>query len=412
MSVLRNVYTAPQDTAAIDAFGRLRVSQISSQLSVKQLYDNLPLYIDQETGGTGSIVHNIDETSSTMTTSTDGDFAIMQTKRTAIYGNAKSQELFWTNYDFSPQVNIVKRFGYYSSIRTTPFNSVFDGFFIESANGVYTLKVFKRGIQTAERERSQWNDPLDGTGASGVNANLNLNFIHNVDFEWLGVGRVRYFYVTKGAKVAFHEFDFTNGGSNGVIGEPSFKGVYMASPNQPLRWEIRQVGVGSGTLTTICSTVGSEGDISDRFAGYGANNGNVDLDADTINTLYAAVGIRLKSDKLFTQIDLKDVTFNASTNDDFHYEIWLNPTVAGTFTYVDDEGCVQIAWGSTANTVSGGTRIYSGVLEGANSYKVDIINDLKIGSNINGSVDELVICIRPITAGLNIFTDFNWEERL
>lgn len=413
MSNIRNVNIAAQNTASVDSFGKWRVSQTSSQISVKQIYDKFPLYVDEVINGTATSIHNAVEASTTLSTQNIGDYVILQTKRRGHYDNAKSQEIYWTYRNFGAEFQIIKRVGYFTSDTTGDYSTGFDGFFIESSDTTHTLKVYKSGTLTASRDRTLWDDPLDGTGKSGIDfGTLNLNIIQNLDFEWLGYGNIRFFFVCRGMKINFHTFDFTNGGYGGVVNEPNFVGVYMSSPHKPLRWEIRQVGVGSGEMVVTCSTVGSEGDIVNRTSGYGTNNGITDLDADVAGVLYAALGVRLKSTMLDTEVLLLDSTFNATTNDDFYYEVWLNPTVAGTFTFSDDEGSLQTAWGSTANTVTGGTRLQTGMLEGGNSYKVTLENDFKLGSKINGDRDIIVICIRPKSSGLNVFTTLNWGEKI
>ena len=47
MSYIENVNTRQQDTADIDAAGRTRVSELTTQIDIKQIYDNRPLLIDE-----------------------------------------------------------------------------------------------------------------------------------------------------------------------------------------------------------------------------------------------------------------------------------------------------------------------------------------------------------------------------
>ncbi len=67
----------------------------------------------------------------------------------------------------------------------------------------------------------------------------------SVDYQWLGVGRMRFGLDLDGILIYFTEHNCANN-------EPN---VYMSSPNQPIRYEIRQVGVGSGSFDMICSQV-------------------------------------------------------------------------------------------------------------------------------------------------------------
>ena len=60
------INVARVDNAESDAFGRLRVSQINSQLDLKQLHDSLPLFYDQYTSQqSASSTHSTIEAHST-----------------------------------------------------------------------------------------------------------------------------------------------------------------------------------------------------------------------------------------------------------------------------------------------------------------------------------------------------------
>lgn len=62
--------------------------------------------------------------------------------------------------------------------------------------------------------RSNWNDPLDGTGPSGCNVDFTKAQIFMMDQEWLGVGQVRMGVVIDG-NIHFTYY-WTHSGSNAV----------------------------------------------------------------------------------------------------------------------------------------------------------------------------------------------------
>jgi hypothetical protein len=72
-----------------------------------------------------------------------------------------------------------------------------------------------------------------------------------LDFQWLGVGRIRIGFVHEGEWIIAHEIYHSNYGEN----------VYWTQPSLPIRCEIRNTdtAVGTSTLKQICSTVMSEG---------------------------------------------------------------------------------------------------------------------------------------------------------
>ncbi len=71
-----------------------------------------------------------------------------------------------------------------------------------------------------------------------------------------GVGRMRFGLDLDGILIYFTEHNCANN-------EPN---VYMSSPNQPIRYEIRQVGVGSGSFDMICSQVSTEGALNGLYS--------------------------------------------------------------------------------------------------------------------------------------------------
>ena len=75
-------------------------------------------------------------------------------------------------------------------------------------------------------------DTMDGTGPSGVPLDLTKSQIFVIDYEWLGVGRVRFGFVFAGAIVYCHDAVFAN-----TVGS-----VYMSTPNNPLRYQTEATG--------------------------------------------------------------------------------------------------------------------------------------------------------------------------
>jgi hypothetical protein len=258
-----------------------------------------------------------------------------------------------------------------------------------------------------------WNlDRMDGTGESGVILDPTKANILAIDYEWLGVGRVRFGFFVAGTIVYVHEF--LNANKNIV--------VYMSSPNLPLRSEISNDGTGpKTTMTQICSTAVSEGGQNKLGVIRSAGTDGTHVDANTENTLYAIIGIKLKSEYIGEIIEIlsTDILLTTGSNQ-AQWVLLFNPTVAGTFTFSDiDQSAVQIAVGTTANTVTGGYRIAGGFVvsggvqsgnAGENSKNIE--NTLRLGSYIDDSVDEIVLCIRPIGGSSNVDVEgeITWRE--
>jgi hypothetical protein len=198
----------------------------------------------------------------------------------------------------------------------------------------------------------------------------------------------------------------------------------MTSPNQPLRWEIRQSGAGSGSFEMICGTVGTEGSLTRLGKTFSLNTGGDGnhVNANSLSTKYAMFGIRLKAAQVTARIDIGKLEFFAKTDTSFLWELWWNPTVAGTFTYVDrTNSAVQTVLGSTAdpsiNIVTGGTLIDSGYVLGlrtgsarGGAGSAQIENNLHLGSAIDGTLDEIILSVEPIAINADLFGSMGWDE--
>ena len=400
---------------SVDAFGRSRVSELTTLIDIKHLYDKQPLLVDEVLNGTATSVHSTSTSSVEMSTAASGDYAIRQTKQRLNYQNGKSQLILQTFSGLDHEANVTKRIGYFSSSSTAPYTASLDGIFLQSDGTNYSINVYREGTQVFSVNQSSWNlDTMDGNGASGINIDFSKSQILAYDFEWLGVGGIRFAFVVDNKFYYFHKTKNSNVNAD----------VYMASPNQPLRWEIRQSGAGSGDLKTICSTVSSEGAINQVGRVLSSNTGTTALTASSSSNTYACIGIRLKAGNLDTVVSLLDYAILATTSDNYLFEIIYNPTVAGTFTYSDvNDSSVQIATGATANTVTGGTVIFSSYGTGATGggggpggqgagsvAQSSIDNAIRLGAEIDGTRDEIVLTVTPLTNGLDVYTSINWRE--
>lgn len=400
MTLIRNTNIGFQDSPAIDAFDRLRTSEPLTLFDSKQLYDKQPLFWDEVTNGTATSVHSTTNASTTMSVSANNDFVIRQTKRRFNYQPGKSQSILCTLTLGATTANVTKRVGLFNSNTTTPFASNYDGYYLEDNGSNVGLVISKNGTPNRV-EQGSWNqDNFDGTGPSGINLDWTKSQIFFIDYEWLGVGRVRMGFVIDGILYYAHHFNHAN----------SVTSVYCSTPNHSLRYEIRSTG-GSASMQHICSSVSSEGGSEDNGIVRSINTNGTHLDANTENTLYALIGVRLKTTHLDTVVKILNIASQIhTTSDRLLWEIRFNPTVAGTFTYSDvTNSSLQRALGATTNTVTSGTIIDSGFVEsggafsgGAGSTSRGINNALKLGSNIDGTRDTIILCVKPIAGSTDV----------
>lgn len=389
------------DNASLDAFGKLRVTEPKTLFDAKQLTDKLPAVFDEIISGAGAASTWISGDSLTrMSTSNAGEYVIRQTSSHFNYQPGKSLLAYFTGV-FSPQTNIIKRVGLFQGLSSAPYTPT-DGIFIESTDGPSGTVAF-RILKTAgtpyslSAARPNWNlDKLDGTGPSGLTIDLNYAQLLIIDYEWLSVGRVRFGFNVGGKPIYAHQFTNAN----------ALSAPYMTSGNQPVRYEIRQTGVGSGFLNHICSSVMSEG--GEEYIGTSitcSTSAAVNTDSTTIFRPILAARLNPLSHDM--ALLLKDVNILNTGNGSVLWEVILNPTITGgslNFTNTTNTN-VQFADGSTALTVSGGHRLISGFAKDGNASTANgtasstLVGELAaLGTKINGTPDIIVLVARSLTS--------------
>ena len=414
-----NVNTTANDSFSADAFGRSRVSNPETLFDSKNIFndsdladtvENLPLFYDnQETSGSGTgTSYDANESSQTLTVSnTTAGTRIRQTRMRFNYQPGKSQLVMLTFNMNGTAANIVKREGLFDAQ-----NGLFLEFDGTTVNFVRRTYVTGSAVDN-EVAQANWNiDSMDGSGASGITLDWTKTQILFIDYEWLGVGRVRMGFVIDGKIYYAHEFLNTN----------SLDVVYMTTPNLPLRTEIINDGSGAAdSITQICSTVISEGGSQEIGSVRYASTDGTHTSTVNENTVYAVLGIRLKSNYIGATIKLLNTALQLHTGSSkVEWFLLFNPTVAGTFTYADESrSAVQIARGASTNTVTNGYKITGGFLESggvqagySGSGSAGIDNAIRLGSLIDGTLDEIVLCVRPIggSTAVDVEGSLTWRE--
>lgn len=402
VNVISNEATIFNETN-LDAFNRLRVSDINSQVDLKQLHDEQPLFYDFESVGTGTYSYGTSET--TISTTSNGDRSFIQTKQRFNYSSGKSAYFLISFRNFLSGSSNIIRVGYFNSGTSSPYNSNYDGLFLERRTDGVNFVIAKDGTLTRYNQ-SVWDDPMDGTGASGVNLSLDSNdgnLLLWCDFEWLGVGAVRFGFVENGTFYIASKIDH-------ILDD----GVYMKSPNHSIRAEIVQQTASPIDFTLICATYGTEGSINTLGKILSDNMGNTHVDANATTSTYALIGLRLQTAKIDTLVDLLSFTLLAITNDNQRWEIWLNPTVAGTFTYsAVANSSIETAKGSgSGNTITttGATLLASGYVSANDAQEFNIKSAIRLGMTIAGVQDEIVLCTTPLSSNSDVIASVTWQE--
>lgn len=238
-----------QSPGSYDSFGRIRTSEEYTLGDYHNIYSLNPFFI-QKTAINGSITHRSNESAARLSVTSDvGSLSIFQSRMYHHYIPGKSQ-LIKATFTFGLGNGIRRRVGYFDSN---------NGIYLERnesgiLNFVIRSKVSGNVDDTRKIPQSQWNiDKCDGTGDSGFAFSPEYSQILWIDFQWLGVGRVRCGFVHKGQNIIAHEF----------YNDDAFPGVYMSTPNLPVRYEIENVSGAGGYMDAICASVTSEGGYSE-----------------------------------------------------------------------------------------------------------------------------------------------------
>lgn len=380
------------DNAAIDAFGRLRASTPLTLFDSKLTIDNQPLFWDdQETSGTGtSSTHSAAKAAVTMAVSdsTAGE-RTRQSIQSIIYQPGKSQLVLMTFKFGASATGITRSVGQF-------YND--NGIFLQQTSSGLSV-VVRSAVSGSPVDNSiaqnDWNiDKLDGSGDSKITLDPEQTQILMLDYEWLGVGRVRIGFVIGGVPIYCHQFLNSNVNST----------VYMSTPNLPLRYQIANDGSGpAANMDCICAQVSSEGGFDSggflRSVDTGATNVNV-----ATGTLGAILAIRLKSTALRSTGSIEGLSIYVSSSAEYRFALLLNPTITGSFSFSSvSNSILEIATPTPALSVTDqGTILESGHTGQANNTVGQVIvpeSFFKLGSKIDGTADIVALAAQKIGSG-------------
>lgn len=397
--------TYADNTGAIDAFGRLRVSFPTTLFDSKTLHNKSSLFWSQTAVGTGAEVKftsELNDASVTLSAAGAGQYAIRQTTQRFNYQPGKSQLGLFTGI-LTPVSNAYKRLGLFQSLTAAPFTPNIGLYFETQTDSPSSIAVVQQNdgvlVSSVSARREDWNiDKLDGTGPSGKTLNLNGANIFLVDYEWLGVGRVRYGVVIDGIICYCHQIN--NAGN--------IQGAYMRTPNLPVRAEIRQTGTGTVTMKMICCSVMSEGGADFTGVTRSVDTGTTPITITTQYARRAMIGVRLQSTKLDSVNEVLNAAIvaipqGASTAAAFRYELVHNPTLGGsvvTWQKVDENSNFEYSVvPNNTVTVTGGTVIATGY--GNVNTQLDLTSYrfekfLRLGCSIDGVRDQVWLVYTPL----------------
>jgi hypothetical protein len=392
-------------TMNLDAFARLRVSNPQTVFDSKQVSDTQVLFWDdQQISGSGTTTtYNTNQASTTIAVSNaTAGVRARQTYRHFNYQSGKSQLIIMTAIMGTAGSGITKRLG--------QFNAK-NGLFFQYTNSVLSVNVrtFTSGSAvTTTINQSSWNiDKLDGTGASGITLDVTKTLIYFFDYEWLGVGTIRFGFFVDGVPYYCHSVHNSNVNTL----------VYMSTPNLPLRYEIQNSGTGTASsLVHICSTVITEGGRTDVGYPRSLNRATNTLTTNNDALIYPLIAIRLKSGYLGALVRLLNFNLQCSSASTYAYYVILNPTVTGTaFSFSSfANSAIEYAYPTNATTIVG-TELLTGIATDTNTIQSGaeglLDTDFVIGSSIAEVSDIVAIGVQRLSGTTETFySSLNFRE--
>lgn len=370
----------------IDPAGRARVSQPTTLFDGKTLTtDDTDLW---DTLGTGSAVFSSNLMSMSVTA---GQYEIRQSKIYTPYFSGKPQLVEMTFDTFQLQQGVIKRFGYFSSSATPPYNTAFDGWYVESdgVNNTYKLCVVNNGVFKLNLDWTQWD------GYSSIKTYDWSDFtVAFVDFLWLGGAVLRLFLkLPTGGFLLCHTFNYAGTAS----------GVFINNPQLPVRYEIRST-TGSGTFQAICSQVATEGSLSERGKALALYTPTT-VTCNAIGTIYALLGVRKTAQ--FRNTSVRITAYNGAiagaTSDAGMLFLIKNPTLSTSLTWTANS---KVAVGTvTAQTVTPNTgRVIAAISIVSSGVSADLAENAlaELSISTNDTADEYILAYTPYTNNQSI----------
>lgn len=303
----------PGVPAGYTADGRTRSADLTP------LFDGKVLFAEDNelftSGGTGTATW-INQ--SVVLSVAPGQYEIRQSRQYFPYASGYPKVAEITFQDFQLQAGVIKRYGLFSSSATAPYTANYDGWYVES-NGddnTYYLVVVNNGTEKLRLPWTQWSGYANIADYNWENFTVTLT-----DFLWLGGAVLRTFLKTDVGFVLAHQFDYSG----------TAKGVFMRSPNQPLRYEIRST-TGSGTFTTICSQVATEGAVSVTGKTSAIFN-STPLNTNTVGVTYALRGVRSLASRRDAAVRINSFGAAITTADSGILLLLRNPTLSAPLAW-------------------------------------------------------------------------------
>lgn len=389
--------TVINGNTASDAFGRTRISEPYT------LFDSQNRYIDgdqfaSKTSGGGSVTYVANESSFNLALpTTSGAYVYRQSRTVQLYQPGKSLLVLNTFAMATPRTNLRQRVGYFTSGNGIYFEADGTGLYMVIRSSVSGTPVPTRIAQ------ADWNqDPMDGTGPSGITLDPSRTQIFWCDIEWLGVGSVRVGFVINGIFYICHVFNHAN----------QQTAVYMTTASLNCRYEIENTGTtaAGSTMKQICSTVISEGGYTPMPTVQYVRSS---LPAQTLgpdDTIEPLASIKLNP--AYPDAVVLPAAVDFLTTSVVYGEILL--IQGGTLTNASFANVANsvVQTDVSANAISGGTIVYSKLFASREAINLDpdVQRRLQLQRDLDGTPTILTLCVQTTSNNPGAIWNLGWAE--
>lgn len=342
VNVTGSVGVTYDDSEALSAFSRLRTAGTRLLGEFRNHYGTTGL-IDILTHfeGSGSQTVNLPNNNTTIhVTTANGDRAVRQSRQYHPYIPGTTTMGIISFVFGATKPNLQQSVGLYDDS---------NGIFLRMNGSTPELVIRKSGVDDQVVTQQNWSvDKFDGEGKSGINLDFTKAQILIIDYQWLGVGRVRVGFNVGGRIFYAHYFKNAN-----VAEEP-----FMNQPSLPVRWEIKNTGTttSNSTMMCICFAVYTEGSEAETGFENTISNGTTPVTLSN-NDPRVILAVKLKDTvngiPVRALARLKD--WQVLTSENIRYRVLIIPdqtffTTTPTWTDVPSVGWCEYSTNLALNT--------------------------------------------------------------
>ncbi len=433
MTFIYDTKVSYDDTANLTAFNRLRTADARLLGEYRYMYGSgVSVEMNDKIVGGGTLVadHNRNCYLAKVNTAS-GDRVVRQTKQYHPYVAATSNLGYISFTPNPPKANVVQSVGLFDDYNGIFFrlNGTVPEMVIRKCSDYNTANVVEQVVSSENWNIEKFDGSMNEFNQSGVTIDWSKSQILVVDYQWLGVGRVRVGFVIDGIVYYCHHFTHAN----------KVTEVYTHQASLPCRWEIENKGISSSNsqLMIICAAVYGEGsDIETGFTRTISTDGNIiSLTANTnpsISVAHGVLGIRLKNTLVNGKPNrsiarLKD--YMVITDQDVQYKILMLPDKSylananSIFTSVPGYGWCEYITNFSLNNVWDANNTFNCISDGfatgasgnkSGSVETNLIDNRtsSIYQNYDSTDSQIlaVIAYKISNATTNLRASLNWIE--